>query len=96
MYKKIFLFFLSVLLLLTGCTAGRIPSEKTSTEQNQEQPDPSDTTQETIVSDTEKTTSAAITVPDGEENEEATENPEETLNDILNRLHELEELMNGT
>lgn len=100
MHKKILLLFLSFLLLLTGCSENTASTKATDTEQQQKQPELPHTTQENTSSHTDKTTPAAIHTPateniENEGTDEPTEDPGETLNDILNELHELEELMNG-
>lgn len=104
MYKKLLLSFLSVLLLMTGCTESTVPAEKPATDKNDisaadKSPHSKDQVQQLVTPDIQQTTSSAIDSPSldvPEAEEQPTKNPEETLNDILHQLHELEELMDGT
>lgn len=94
MHKKNILLFLVLLLVLTGCTDGtslpaeskNTPSHQNNTHSNTEQEHPKETTESAIHGNPN-----TITPSDNS----ATENPEKTLNEILDELRELDELING-
>lgn len=95
MPKRTVLLFLS-LLVLTGCTGRKVPAvspdTETHTQPNQDTPA---SRQDDTISSNGSINVSQEPQGDSEENTETTENPEQTLNKILNELHELDELMDG-
>jgi hypothetical protein len=106
LHKKTFLLFLSVLFLLTGCNKTDSAEHTNADNDRKLSSDVSaETTKSSITTSPENAdTPEGGSTPGNSDTTKggstpgstgATENPEETLNNILNELQELDELING-
>lgn len=92
--KKTILLFLSLMLVLTGCTSNKNKPVNSSTTKpvQKEIPKKEQPTQGSIHMDNPSQT----TSEDNSNENEATNDPKEALTKILTELQELDELLNGS